>query len=147
MPVLNEAMSLTCFAINIKVSPLRLCNVEWKLPLRGRVSIRGSHQDDGGDGFHVLRDRREVDGLGKLRSVVVDVQHIHINMRPGGPGLSTKVGGHNGEPVVGNFFSIQRPSGPDRPCGDNARYQQYIRIEGWVCLHQESLQCYQEQVR
>lgn len=28
MPVLNEAMSLTCFVINIKVSPMRLCNVE-----------------------------------------------------------------------------------------------------------------------
>lgn len=98
---------MTCFGIHVEMRAVRLQHVEGQLPLRGGVCVGGPHLSHRADAVHVLLHRSKVDGLGKLRSVVINVQDLQEDVGPGQQRLRPQIADEDGEPVVRRLLAVQ----------------------------------------
>lgn len=85
------------------------------------VGIYGLYLDDGHVFGGVLHDRGVVDGLGRLRRVVVDVLHFDVDLDEGGERHHAAVHGVDREPVVRRRLVIQQLLCPDDAWGGAER--------------------------
>lgn len=102
-----HSLVITCLWIHVKKRPLRFWHLEGQLPLRGRVHVCGQHLEDGPGRVHVLLHGREVHRLGKLWSVIVNVQDLQEDVSPGDQRLRPQIGDVHREPVVRRCLAVQ----------------------------------------
>lgn len=100
-------MFITCSGIHLKVAAEGFGHVVGQRPLGGGVGINGRHLHHRSDLLHVFQHWGKVDWLWEFWWVVIDVQHLHHNMSPGGQWFSTEVGGIDQEPVEGYSLTVQ----------------------------------------